>query len=78
MLPEDAGGGGGVGLLTSDVMLSVSVNEMFKSYTHSHIHTLVAFFIRTKTVKHVPCNVNAQRRSYQCKELLASCTQQNQ
>lgn len=48
MLPEDAGVGGGVGLLTSEVMLCNSVNDTSEFYVHS-IHTLVSIFRLTKT-----------------------------
>jgi hypothetical protein len=34
MLPEDAGGGGGVGLLTSEVMLGNSVKVTSEFYVH--------------------------------------------
>jgi hypothetical protein len=35
MLPDDAGGGGGVGLRTSEVMLGNSVNNTSELYVHS-------------------------------------------
>jgi hypothetical protein len=45
MLPEDAGVGGGVGLLTSEVMMCNSINDMFQFYLQSYIHTLVSKYL---------------------------------
>jgi hypothetical protein len=54
-LPGDAGGGGGVGLLTSDVILDNSVDGTLRSYVHSCIHTLHSFLIQYGTERHVCC-----------------------
>lgn len=54
-LPGHDGGGGGVGLLTSEVILDDSANETFESYVHACIHTLVSLFIIRKTQRHVYC-----------------------
>jgi hypothetical protein len=51
-LPEDAAGGGGVGLLTSEVIFDGSVNEIAKPYVHLNIHTLVSLFVVTKPQRH--------------------------
>jgi hypothetical protein len=48
-LPDDAAGGGGVGLLTSDVILYNSVDDVLGTYVHSCIHALNSFLIQNET-----------------------------
>jgi hypothetical protein len=55
MLPEDAGVGGGVELLTSEVMLCNPVNDTAEFYVHSYIHTLVSILRLTKTQSRHHC-----------------------
>jgi hypothetical protein len=54
-LPGDAAGGGGVGLLTSDVILDSSEERTLGSYVHSCIHTLNSSLLRHETGSHVCC-----------------------